>query len=199
LLQQIVTAAAALAFTAGLAEAEILPDRAGPIVPGELLFKGAGTGMGTRLAADWSLGDKRWGHIGIVVTGPDGALEVIHADTGAPGESGEVRQVSLAAFLSDVADLGVYEVDLQGPARSAYLAYAEAAVGKPFDHGYSIASDDSLYCSELVWRALSAGLGEDALPVKSKRLGRTYVSVSDIAENAHAHELRTVHEDHLGN
>lgn len=198
MLQQIAIAGVALALVAGAASAEVLPRQAGPLAPGDLLFKGAATGVGTRVAADWSLGDKRWGHIGIVVPGPDGALEVVHADTGAPGEGGEVRQVPLATFLSDVSDLGVYTIDLEGPARRAYLAYAQAAVGKPFDHGFSLADDDALYCSELVWRALSAGLGKDAVPEKSTRLGRIYVSISDISGNAHAHELRTVHADSAG-
>ena len=193
-------ALAMLAFGAiGNAGAQVLPEAAGPLAPGELLFKGTGTGFGTRAAAAWSQGDRRWGHIGIVVRGPDGALEVIHADTGAAGEDGEVRRVSLAKFLSDVTDLGVYDVDLTGPARAAYLAYADSAVGLPFDHAFSLATDNSLYCSELIWRALSAGLGGDAVPEKSHRLGRVYVSVSDISENPHAHELRTVHAGQPGN
>lgn len=174
------------------AMAELPAEAAGPLKAGDLLFKGATTGAGTRLAADWSKGDKRWGHIGIVVADEHGALQVIHADTGKPGEAGAVRRVSLAGFLSDVTDLGVYEVDLSGPARAAYIDYAESVVGRPFDHGFSLADDDSLYCSELVWRALSTGLGADAVPEKTSRLGRTYVSVSDISQNPHAHEARTV-------
>jgi len=192
LLQQVTAAALALVLAAGAAGAEILPGEAGPLAPGDLLFKGAGTGNGTRMAADWSSGDKRWGHIGIVVAGTDGGLDVVHADTGLPGEVGEVRRVSLAKFLSDVKALGVYGVDLAGRERDAYLAYAEGAVGLPFDHGFSLATEDSLYCSELIWRALAAGLGEDPVPVKSKRLGRVYVAVSDISQNAHTQELRTV-------
>ena len=193
-----ITAGLVLALLAGAAQAEILPREAGPLVPGELLFKGADTGAGTQLAADWSAGDKRWGHIGIVVAGPGGTLDVIHADTGAPGEGGAVREVSLAKFLSDVSDLGIYDVDLTGQARAAYLAYARGEVGKPFDHVFSLKSEDSLYCSELVWRALSAGLGQDAVPEKSHRLGRIYVSVSDISDNVHAHELRTIHAGGAG-
>ncbi|MCA8903198.1 MAG: hypothetical protein KDA53_18325 [Hyphomonas sp.] len=182
-----------MASVAGFAAAELPAEAAGPLQPGDLLFKAANTGTGTRLAADWSQGDKRWGHVGIVVPGRDGAgLDVVHADTGMPGETGEVRQVSLAAFLSDVTELGVYSVDLGGAERAAYVSYAEGAVGLPFDHGFSVKTEQSLYCSELVWRALSAGLGEDAVPEKSKRLGRVYVSVSDISGNAHAHEQRTV-------
>ncbi len=192
MLQQIAFAAL-LALTAGNASAEILPEQAGDLHAGELLFKGADTAVGTRLAADWSLGDKRWGHIGIVVEGDTpGTLSVIHADTLALGQTGEVRKVSLREFLSDVEDLGVYEVTLEGDQRAAYLLYAESAIGRPFDRSFSLKSDKSLYCSELVWRALSAGAGKDVVPDKTARLGRVYVSVSDIADNPVAHELRQV-------
>ena len=156
---------------------------------GDLLFKGAETGAGTRVAAGWSLGDKRWGHVGIVA---DGGRSVIHADTGKPGEAGAVRKVALADFLADVETLGIYEIDLTGEARAGYLAFAESAVGLPFDHGFSVRSENSLYCSELVWRAMSAGLGRDAIPDKSERYGRIYVSVSDLSEHSLLSETATV-------
>ncbi|MBY9068411.1 hypothetical protein K1X12_16030 [Hyphomonas sp. WL0036] len=174
------------------AGAEILPAALPALAPGDLLFKGADTGAGTQLAVAWSLGDKRWGHVGIVVGNPDGSLAVIHADTGARREIGHVRRVSLAEYLSDVSGLGVYGIDLEGKARADYLAYAESAVGRPFDKAFSIESENSLYCSELVWRAMSAGLGEDAIPEKSERLGRIYVSVSDLADHPRVHERAVI-------
>lgn len=181
MLRQIAIAAALAACPAAFAQipASDLP----ALEAGDILFKGAETGAGTRLAASWSLEDPRWGHVGIVVAGPDGALQVVHADTGKPGEIGAVRQVELATFLEDVSVLGIYEVALSGPWRQAYLGYAEAAVGSPFDRAFSLSSETSLYCSELVWRALSAGLGRDAVPEKSRRYGRTYVSLSDLSGN----------------
>ncbi len=180
MLRQIIPALACL-LIAATASAEILPSALPPVEAGDLLFKGAGTGTGTQIAAIWSHGDKRWGHVGIAVANQDGSLSVIHADTGAPRQTGKVVRVSLADYLSDVSDLGVYHIDLTGPARTAYLAYAETVVGRPFDRAFSLESDTSLYCTELVWRAMSAALGEDPLPAKSQRLGTDYISVSDLS------------------
>lgn len=174
------------------ASAQLRPEDLPPLSPGDLLFKAADSGTGARIAAGWSQGDKRWGHVGILAA--DGA-SVIHADTGenAPqGEPGEVRREPLVEYLGDVTLLGVFTVDLSGEGRAAYLAYAESAVGKPFDRGFSLQSDTALYCSELVWRALSEGAGEDIQPQKSERFGRVYVSISDLSENSLVHEAAVI-------
>ena len=176
-----VSAALGCLLIAGAVCAEIPPSALPPVDAGDILFKGAATGTGTQIAAIWSQGDKRWGHVGIAVANPDGNLSVIHADTGAPRQAGEVVRISLADYLSDVGELGIYRIGLTGEARAAYLAYAEAAVGRPFDRAFSLDTDTSLYCTELIWRAMSEALGEDALPVKSERLGTVYISVSDVA------------------
>jgi len=185
-LRQIGLLAACALWAAPAALAQTAAEPVPAVSAGDLLFKGADTATGTRIAANWSLGDKRWGHVGIVLEDADGALSVIHADTGenaGPGVPGEVRRVPLADFLSDVATAGHYTVALEGEAREAYLAYAESAAGLPFDRGFSLKSENSLYCSELVWRALSAGAGADILPQKSERFGRIYVSLSDLSQH----------------
>lgn len=191
--RQVICALAGL-LIAGRATPQMLPSALPPVEAGDLLFKGADTGAGTQLAAIWSQGDKRWGHVGIAVENADGSLSVIHADSGARGETGAVVRVSLAGYLADVRDLGLYRIDLSGGARAAYLAYAESVVGRPFDRSFSLESDNSLYCSELVWRAMSEGLGADALPTKSQRMGRIYVSVSDLSGHRLVQETAQVTE-----
>ncbi len=181
-----------LAASGNPALAQVAADSLPRLEPGDLIFKGAETGTGTRVAAGWSQGDKRWGHVGIVAA--DG-VSVIHADTGEnarSGDPGKVRRVPLSDYISDTTTLGRYTIFLTGSRREAYLSYAEAAVGLPFDRGFSLKTETSLYCSELVWRALSAGAGEDVVPVKSERFGRVYVSVSDLSENALAREAGVI-------
>lgn len=182
----------ALVLAAATASAQIRPDDLPQLTPGDLLFKGAESGAGTRIAAGWSLGDKRWGHVGIIAA--DG-VSVIHADTGENalrGEPGEVRKVPLSDFIADATAIGHYTIFLTGSQRDAYLSYAESAVGLPFDRGFSLGTTNSLYCSELVWRALSAGAGGDILPRKSERFGRVYVSVSDLSEHKLAQEMSII-------
>ncbi|MGB3624875.1 MAG: YiiX/YebB-like N1pC/P60 family cysteine hydrolase [Henriciella sp.] len=176
------------------------------IRPGDLVFKGASTAVWTELAARWSRGDKRWGHVGIVTEVPGTCCDpilIVHADTGtgdpgheaAPGEIiGEVRAVPLADFLSDVDQAGLYRLDLDAAQRARLIAYAEEAATAhiPFDRGYSIDSANNLYCTELVWRALSAGLETDAIPQKSQSMGRTYIALSDLSLHELANEILAV-------
>ncbi len=202
------------------AAAPALEEALAPLLaPGDLVFKGADSGPATQLAASWSDGDRRWGHVGIVlaVARPGacpaakqstGAVQkqcnsetiVVHADTGpGPGEEalppgaviGAVRAVPLNQFLGEADHAGLFRLQIGPEARAAMLDWAaEAArVHTPFDRGYSLASENSLYCTELVWRALSAGLGEDAVPQKSQRLGRVYIALSDLSQHPLAKEI----------
>ena len=169
--------------------------------PGDLVFKGASTALWTELAAQWSTGDRRWGHVGIVVSAPEaggGPVIIVHADTGVSdpaGETiGEVRGVPLDAFLGTADQAGVYRFALAPHERTRMINYAEKAARAhiPFDRGYSLDSANNLYCTELVWRALSEGLTRDALPQKSRRLGRTYVALSDLSMHPLAAEVTQV-------
>ena len=166
--------------------------------PGDLVFKGASTALWTELAAQWSTGDRRWGHVGIVISAAGrgaGPVIIVHADTGTgdpAGETvGEVRAVPLQQFLGMADQAGIYRLALSGDERARMVAWAEAQATHhiPFDRGYSLASANNLYCTELVWRALSEALGRDAIPDKSTRMGRTYIALSDLSTHPLAEEI----------
>ena len=175
---------------------------------GDLVFKGASTAVWTELAARWSTGDKRWGHVGIVTRVPEGCCDpimIVHADTGTgdpartagPGEEiGEVRAVPLQQFLSDVDQVGLFRLDMSDDQKAALIAFADEAAANhtPFDRGYSLDSPNNLYCTELVWRAMSAGLGHDAIPEKSRSMGRVYVALSDLSQHPLAREVVSLDE-----
>ena len=177
--------------------AHLVAEVCAALMPGDLIFKGADTALWTQLAAEWSDDrDRRWGHVGVVVsaecTEADNQTQVVHADTGtgragaAPGdEIGKVRSVSLAAFLSDVDTVGVFRLDISSDQRAKLVSWSKQAAHDevPFDRGYSLESENNLYCTELVWRAMSFAIGGDAIPEKSVRLGRTYVSLSDLSQH----------------
>lgn len=183
--------------------------------PGDLVFKGASTALWTELAAGWSdPADRRWGHVGLVLRvqqhsigipaifqKQDGcAALIVHADTGSgppglpagPGEDvGKVRAVPLEDFLGDVDHAGVFRLKLSPEQRARMLSRAgnEAERQTPFDRGYNLGSENNLYCTELIWRAMSDGLERDAIPDKSHRMGRTYIALSDLSMHPLAEEV----------
>ena len=190
--QGIALAALALALAAlgSPALAQITANSMPGLQPGDLLFKGADTATGTRVAARlvwWTSTGGMW------IVAADG-LSVIHADTGEnarSGDPGKVRRVPLSDYMGMYKNCRpLYNFSHWLSAGGVYLA--EAAIGLPFDRGFSLETENSLYCSELVWRALSAGAGEDVVPTKSERFGRVYVSMSDLSENALAREAGVV-------
>ncbi len=52
--------------------------------------------------------------------------------------------------------------------------------GARFDPRFSLATVHELYCSELVWRALSAAMQHDIVPNKTTILGQPGVSLADL-------------------
>lgn len=152
--------------------------------PGDVLFKNGG-GLWGRLAARFSENDDGYGHVGMVDTGPDGALVVIHAGGDPATGNGRVQATGLAQFLRAAKGAALYRPKLDAPHAAIALSYVEAAAGRnaPFDSAFSLDTEDELYCTELVWRALSRAVGEDVVPEKSERSGKVYVAIDDLQES----------------
>jgi hypothetical protein len=149
---------------------------------GDVLFKSDG-GLWGRLADSFSRSHPGFGHVGLVAIGADGALSVIHAGGDPISREGRVQETPLEAFLARATIAALYRPSLSADEAATSLAFARAAARRaaPFDSDFSLATEDRLYCTELVWRALSAALGRDAIPEKSKRQGLVYVALDDLA------------------
>lgn len=148
---------------------------------GDVLFK-SGDGFWGVMAARFSRENQGFGHVGLVVAGKDGALAVIHAGGDPMAGDGRVQAASLDDFLRRSTSAALYRPLLDEPALALVLAYAEGALarGAPFDAAFSLDTEEALYCTELVWRALTAAAGEDAAPRKTERVGRLFVAIDDL-------------------
>jgi hypothetical protein len=155
---------AALAL-AGVAVAFALNARGGPpridealLRDGDMLFVRGSSLRG--LAVVMAEGGFAYAHVGMIRF-EDGRAFVIHASPG--GEL--VQEQSLTGFLSASGARHAAVYRLGGgtdAARTATLASERARTyfdeRRPFDNAFSLADADSLYCTELVWRAyLEAG------------------------------------------
>jgi Permuted papain-like amidase enzyme, YaeF/YiiX, C92 family len=127
--------------------------------PGDLIFR-----RGESLLSDAVMvldNKSRYSHVGIV-TQAVGTLLVVHAVVGeAPETAGSVRADSIRVFLAPehAVAAAVYRLRENSPASTAAaelasrIAAGYAARHVPFDPDFDLDTADSMYCTELVWRA----------------------------------------------
>jgi ABC-type sugar transport system substrate-binding protein len=151
---------------------------------GDVVFKNGG-GVWGSLAARFSENDDGYGHVGIVSLRPDGEVIVIHAGGDPVTRNGRVQESEFDKFLGAAKGAALYRPHLDDASAARALTYAQDAVRRnaPFDAAFSLETENALYCTELIWRALSVALGEDAVPEKSERSGKIYVAIDDLQDS----------------
>lgn len=130
---------------------------------GDLVFRRGRDAIGRIVL---SHGDQpRYSHVGMVVLN-EGRTLVAHALPDTPSQPGGVRLEPVEAFVSPMraSDVGYYRPQPLSPVqREAIRHYLTDAVGLPFDLRFEYSSDDAVYCTELVLKALSV-VGLDLTP-----------------------------------
>jgi hypothetical protein len=161
------------------------PADLGELRAGDVIFLSAPKALWARLASQWSLPKYNHGHVGMIVVGRNGEPMVVHA-AGDPTQSrATVRAVSVAKFLEEAEAASVFRMkDPAAARRAAAQARRFADQRYPFDTDFSLASRDRLYCSEMIWRAMSAALHRDVVPHKYSDYGRPTIRLSDLETSA---------------
>jgi len=136
----------------------VLPRLTGPPVElqdGDIVFRRGLDAIGRMVL---SYGDRpRFSHVGMVVR-VAGETLVVHALPETPGDQGGVRVDRLGTFSSPqrAADVGYYRLgQLTLAQRREIHHYLFNRVGTPFDLRFEYSTDDSMYCTELVLKALA--------------------------------------------
>jgi hypothetical protein len=158
---------------------------------GDVVLIGVDGAFWAEMASRFSRPDRRNGHAGIVTRGAVGALGVVHAGGSPVQGAAKVRWVSLAEFTRE-AD----RVEVLRP-RDAKLALRSAAIaagyqGLTFDSDFTLDSADRLYCTELIWRAMSAANGADIVPEKTRVLEKAYITLEALEDNPALREIAFV-------
>jgi hypothetical protein len=153
----------------------------GDLVPGDVVFVTLPDAFWAIIACATSLRSYRHGHVGMIVdVGPKGAY-VVDASGNPSQEDAVVVREPLESFAQGASAIDVFRpTDPQAARVAAETARAYARERLGFDSGFSLDSKERLYCSELVWRALSKGFGRDIIPVKSRLAGRDAILLSDL-------------------
>ena len=152
----------------------------GQVESGDIIFIG-GTDIWTQMAAAFSESDDRFGHTGILIR-EGSTLSVIEAGGFILGAEAGVAATPAENFIRDAKDVAVFRPALSPDAREAMLDYARAAAkaALPFDRDWRLDTADEVYCTEFVWRALSAGTEGDPVPARTMAGSLEIIALDDL-------------------
>lgn len=125
-----------------------------------------GSGFWSDVFAGLNRRDRRYSHAGIVVN-DGGNLKVVHAAADDDGSNGSVRLDGFDRFTAEAQWFTLLRLDDRAAAgRMASAALSMHAAALPFDFEFKLTNERAVYCSELVWHALTTALHRDPLPNK---------------------------------
>ena len=159
----------------------VVPADLGSMQAGDVIFLSAPKALWARMASEWSLPQYRHGHVGMIVNGIDGQPMVAHASGDPTRSRATVRVVTVERFLEDAETASLFRMkDAAAAPAAARRALWYARKNTLFDQEFSLSNGEKLYCSELVWLAMSAALGRDVVPVKASAYARPVIKLSDL-------------------
>lgn len=106
---------------------------------------------------NFSDSDRTYSHSGIAFK-EDGRFMVYHSMTGSENPSGLCRKDPFDSFVSPArkTGFGIFRYQLSAAEKEKFHAVLQDNIAKkiPFDATFNLKTDDSLYCSEMIYKAL---------------------------------------------
>lgn len=149
------------------------------IQAGDVVFIGVDRAVWARIASASSNPARRFGHVGVAVRGDAGELAIVHASGSPVAQNARVVAEAPERFAAVADRVGIYRLR-DASAAAPFASAARTYLGRRFDKDFSLASEDTLYCTELVWRALNAVAGSDIAPEKPSVGGREIITLGAI-------------------
>ena len=157
---------------------------------GDLVFR-RGQGLWSEVFAEASAHDRRFSHVGVLLRA-GGSWQVAHASAEDLTGVGCAAIEPLRTFLRDTSAFEIRRPRLEAVQLRQFVAMLRGAVRDriPFDTGFSLATRERVYCTELVWLAWIQATGSDPLPRKTLWRGLAVVSIEDVLSLGEAIESK---------
>ncbi|GAB3425516.1 YiiX/YebB-like N1pC/P60 family cysteine hydrolase [Niabella aquatica] len=151
-----------------------------------------GTDEISRTARSFNRKDKTYSHCGIIQIEND-TVFVYHALGGSYNPSQKLLRQALEAFCDPgaVDKIAVFRYPLDQKEDHMLTAWLHDryAAGLPFDIFFNFYTDDQMYCSEFVFKALDIAKNGTLLRLLPEDTGPVYVSIDDLYLNGEAKEV----------
>lgn len=166
-------------------ELEIMPQLLKTIQHGDIVFR-LGSDMTSELFRRMNEADKRYSHCGIASLEND-TVFVYHALGGELDPNQAVQRHTLYQFAHPMGNKAVGLVRTRphsnAPHRLGEWAQRQYEQKVPFDMQFDYASNDRLYCTEFVAKALTVALQNDVWLTLRQRGSKTYVTPDQLYIN----------------
>lgn len=144
---------------------------------GDVVFR-KGTGLWTKYFINVSSREKRFSHVGVVVSNMPTTV-ILHADANDMTGKGCVRLESWNGFFRNALECAVYRYDGDSSRPLLFVEKGMQKLGVPFDWAFNMSNTNSLYCTELV-REIINEVTCTNLVGYTEVCGRRIVAIDDI-------------------
>ena len=148
-----------------------------------------GVGADSRIVAQMNQHDKAYSHCGIVMV-EGGYPFVYHSIGGEDNPDARLRRDSACSFFSPRHNTGIAVIGYDHTAATVITLRQVVTTlyrQRPrFDMKFDLATDDQLYCSEFVYKAITRAVHDTGYLHTTYVLGHTIVGIDDLYLNSHA-------------
>ena len=158
---------------------------------GDLIFRD-GRGFISAAFRRLSLTDPRYSHAGIIHR-EKGKIFVYHIIGGEGNYTNRMRKDLLSNFCSPLQSnaFAVYRTDQNGNSIDSLTEYYFSKKIE-FDTGFSLATDDKMYCTELLYKILTKVSGQDNFLPLTALSGVKYESCDNIYLSPHSKKIYSI-------
>lgn len=160
----------------------------------DMVFR-RGYGVDSTVAMNFSEGEKRYSHAGIVVR-EDNEIYVIHSEEDEDNHQNGVSKETLHDFLSGVPIWSVYRFELPKETKKQIVKNAKLLSKSQivFDNDFDLDEDKKMYCSGFVYKTVNRSAGKEIIHAGKRFMSRTFVTISDLYENHYAKLVQSSHK-----
>lgn len=155
---------------------------------GDLVVR-RGDDMTSYMLSKLNVEDKTYSHCGLVVV-EGGYPYVYHSIGGEDNPDELMRKDSAHVWFSPVNNhaFAVYRYDMADSTINSLVGQLGDYYRKKkmFDMEFDMATEDRLYCSEMIYKAISGATGDKSYIPTAKNYGKVFVGVDNLYMNPHA-------------